>query len=250
MTTPFPAAPDLTPLTVGAAKLDIRLSPNQCSQFAAFMGLLIDWNERINLTSITEPREIQIRHFLDSLTVVDALAPGVRAGEQPATLLDVGAGAGFPGIPLAIVLPRVAVALLEATQKKCRFLEYVVHDLGLPNVDVHCGRAEELGHRDDLREAFDVVVARAVAPLATLAELCLPFARVGGRFIAQKTRGIDAEIRAAQRAIPLLGGQMVRPIDIVLPIADEPRLLVVIEKVRPTPAPYPRRPGVPAKSPL
>ncbi len=241
---------DLPTLSLGAAELGIQLSSSQCSQFASFARELVEWNQRMNLTSITETREIEIRHFLDSLTVLAALAPTVRSGEQPVKILDVGAGAGFPGVPLAIVLPNASVALLEATQKKCRFLEHLTSTLGLSNAEVDCGRAEDLAHRPDLRERFDVVVARAVAPLATLVELCLPFARVGGRFIAQKKRGIDAEVRAAQRAIQLLGGQMREPISVVLPVANEPRQLIVIDKIRATPARFPRRPGVPAKTPL
>ncbi len=245
-----PADLDLTLLTRGAAELGVSLTPSQCEAFATFVRELVDWNTRINLTSITEPHDIQVRHLLDSLTVLATLPPPVRLGERDAKLLDVGAGAGLPGIPLAIVLPKVSTDLLEATQKKCRFLEHIVAIIGLADATVLCGRAEDLGHQAELRESYDVVVARAVAPLATLAELCLPFARIGGRMIAQKKLGIDAEISAAYRAVNVLGGRIGQPVVVRLPIADEERLLVVIEKVRPTPRQYPRRPGIPARSPL
>lgn len=237
-------------LASGAAEMGILLSPEQLGQFGAFQRTLIDWNQRMNLTSITEPTEIQVKHFLDSLTILVALAEPVRRGELVARLLDVGAGAGLPGIPLAIALPLLQVTLLEATQKKCRFLDHLTAVLGLPNVVVMCGRAEDLAHRHDLRGAYDVVVARAVAPLAALAELCLPFARIGGRVIAPKKLGIEPELVAASRAITILGGKLEPPIVVRLPIANEERQLVVVKKVRATPAQYPRRPGVPAKSPL
>ena len=204
----------------------------------------------MNLTSVTEATDVQVKHFLDSLTVLAAMPEPVRRGERTCTLLDVGAGAGFPGIPLAIARPLLRVTLLEATQKKCRFLEYVVTALHRPGIEVVCGRAEELAHDPKRRGAYDVVVARAVASLATLAELCLPFVKVGGRMIAPKKLGISAEVAGASRAIGELGGRMAEPVVVRLPIVDEERQLLVVEKVRVTPARYPRRPGVPAKTPL
>lgn len=237
-------------LVAGSLELGIRLSSLQVGQFGEFQRVLLEWNQRMNLTSITAPVEVQVKHFLDSLTVVCALPGPVREGEQPATLLDVGAGAGLPGIPLAIVLPLLQVSLLEATQKKCRFLDHAIAVLGLPNATVLCGRAEELGRQPEQRGAYDVVVARAVAPLAALAELCLPFARVGGCMIAMKKLGIRDEVTAASRAITLLGGRLESPVTVRVPILGEQRQLIAIEKVRPTPAVYPRRPGIPARSPL
>lgn len=236
-------------LSRGARELHIPLTEAQLAQFARFQSELLDWNERMNLTAITEPTDIQIKHFLDSLTVVAALPAERRSGARR-RLLDVGAGAGFPGIPLAIVLPNVDIVLLEATQKKCRFLEHAIASLGLPNVQVACGRAEDLGRAAGERESYDVVVARAVASLAALAELCLPFARIGGRVIAQKKLGIADEVSSAARAIKTVGGKMVSPVTVHLPISGEARQLVIIEKVSPTPSLYPRRPGLPAKSPL
>lgn len=228
----------------------MTLSSDQISAFSQFQHLLLEWNERMNLTSVTETTDVQVKHFLDSLTVLSALPEPVRRGEGGCSLLDVGAGAGFPGIPLAIVRPMLRVTLLEATHKKCRFLEYVVAALHLPGVEVVCGRAEELAHVPSRRGEYDVVVARAVASLATLAELCLPFVRVGGRMIASKTLGISAEVAASSRAIDELGGRMANPINVRLPIVDQERQLIVVDKVRVTPARYPRRPGVPAKTPL
>jgi 16S rRNA (guanine527-N7)-methyltransferase len=250
MTHPYSADANLPLLATGAEELGLHLLPSQLAQFATFQHELLEWNKRVNLTSITAPEEIQVKHFLDSLTVLKALPDAIRRGDESAKLLDVGAGAGLPGIPLAIVCPNLQVTLLEATQKKCRFLDHVVDVLGLASVVVACGRAEELARRSDLRETFDVVVARAVAPLAVLAELCLPFVRVGGLMIASKKLGIDEEIRAARRAIETLGGVLKPPVIVRLPVAHEDRQLIVVEKVRPTPSIYPRRPGVPAKAPI
>jgi 16S rRNA (guanine527-N7)-methyltransferase len=178
------------------------------------------------------------------------LPAAVRDGDRAARLLDLGAGAGLPGIPLAIVRLKLEVTLLEATQKKCRFLEHAVGSLGLANARVECGRSEEVAHRTDQRATYDVVVARAVGSVAVLVELGLPFLRVGGRLIAPKKRGIEGEIAAAARAMALVGGRLLPAVDVTLPILDEARQLVIVEKVRPTPRTYPRRPGLPSRSPL
>ena len=236
-------------LAAGAAELGIGLTPEQVEQFRVFQAELIDWNQRMNLTSIVEPREIEIRHFLDSLTVLAGLYDSPALG-QAARLIDVGSGAGLPGIPLAIVVPTLRVTLLEATQKKCRFLDHIVDTLDLPNAEVRCGRAEELAHLPDLRAAFNVAVVRAVGGLAALVEMCLPFLRVGGRMIAQKKLGVENEVVAATRAVATLGGRLAPPIVVRVPFLDERRQLIVVEKVRPSPSAYPRRPGRPATSPL
>jgi len=243
-------ATDLPLLVRGARELGIELSEKQLRQFGLYLRELLEWNQRMNLTAITATEDVQVKHFLDSLTVLAGLPKPVRQGVSEATVLDVGAGAGFPGIPLGIVLPSLSVTLLEATRKKCKFLEHLIGTLGLAGATVACGRAEEWAHRADARERYDVALARAVAPLAVLAELCLPFVRLGGRMIAPKKLGIDEEIRAAGRAIKLLGGKFEPPLVVRLPILDESRQLVVISKIHPTPSPYPRRPGLPAKSPL
>ena len=241
---------ELPILVAGAPALGISLSPKQIEKFAIFQRELLDWNQRMNLTAITAPEDVQVKHFLDSLTVLEALPTDVRKGEQTAKLIDVGAGAGLPGIPLAIALSKLQVTLLEATQKKCRFMEHALTACDLTNARVACGRAEDLAHQRGFRGAHDVVVARAVASLAALAELCLPFARVGGRMIAPKKLGIDSEVASASRALQILGGKLDPPVVVRLPIVGEERQLIVVEKVRPTPPAYPRRSGVPAKQPL
>lgn len=245
-----PAQSEQSVLIVGARELGVDLSPEQIERFARYQAEMLEWNGRFNLTSITEQSEVQVKHYLDSLTVLKALPPPGHGRRAAHSLLDVGAGAGLPGIPLAIVRSSLRVVLLEATQKKCGFLEHVVATLDLSNVRVRCGRAEELAYIPGLRDTFDVVVARAVGSLATLVELCLPFARVGGRVIAPKKLGIDEEIEAARRAIQIVGGRLLPPVVVRLPVLDEERQLVVVEKVRPTPPAYPRRSGLPAHSPL
>lgn len=237
-------------LRAGARELGLALTDAQIERFDRYQAELIDWNQRMNLTAIVAAEEIEIRHFLDSLTVVEALPEDVRAGRATAKLIDVGAGAGFPGVPLAIVCPNLRVTLVEATQKKCRFLDHLQMALGLSNTSIRCGRSEDLARQADLREAYDLAVARALAPLSVLTELCLPFLRLGGRLIALKKRGIEEEVSAASRAIKLLGGQLEPPILVRVPILNEDRQLIIIHKARPTPATYPRRPGTPGKSPL
>jgi 16S rRNA (guanine527-N7)-methyltransferase len=204
----------------------------------------------MNLTAITDPLTIQTRHFLDSLTVLAALTDVEGFKGDRRRIVDVGSGAGLPGLPLAIVLPDARVTLVEATQKKCRFLEHVVGMLELQNVDVVCGRSEDVANRSDLRERFDAAIARALAPLPTLIELCLPFVRQGGRLIAMKKIAIDEEIVSAALSIAILGGRLRSPILVKVPNLDEQRQLVVVEKVRPTPRDYPRRAGLAGKSPL
>lgn len=239
-----------TILTEGAKRLGITLTDVHVDRFARFQEILLDWNQRINLTAITDPTDVQVRHFLDSLTVLRALPEPVRTGQQTARLIDVGTGAGLPGIPLAIVQENLSVVLLEATQKKCRFLEHVIADLKLSNARVVCGRAEEIAHLPEHRASYDFVVARAVASLATLAELCLPLARTGGEVVALKKLGVEDELRSSTKAISTLGGKLLAPVIVTVPVIEEDRQLVRIAKVRPSPAQYPRRPGVPAKSPL
>jgi 16S rRNA (guanine527-N7)-methyltransferase len=242
--------PDQTVLARGARELGIGLAAEQIRRFAQYQTELLAWNERFNLTAITEPSDVQVKHFLDSLTVLKALPPPGKGRLSANTLLDVGSGAGFPGIPLAIVRPGLRVVLLETTQKKCAFLEHVVAQLGLENVRVRNGRAEDLAYLPGQRESYDVVVSRAVGALATLAELCLPFARVGGRMIAPKKLGIDDEVAAARNAITKLGGRLAPEVIVRLPVLDEERQLLIVEKVRPTPIAYPRRAPLPERSPL
>lgn len=242
--------PDQQVLVQGARELGLKLSAEQIECFARYQAELLVWNERFNLTAIAEPSDVQVKHFLDSLTVVKALPPPGKGRLSANTLLDVGSGAGFPGVPLAIVRPALKVVLLEATEKKCGFMEHVIAELGLENVRVRNGRAEDLAYLPGQRESYDVVVSRAVGSLATLAELCLPFARVGGRMIAPKKTGIDDEVASAANAIAKLGGRLAPPVVVRLPVLDEERQLIVVEKIRPTPISYPRRAPLPARSPL
>jgi 16S rRNA (guanine527-N7)-methyltransferase len=248
----MPAAPappdDLAPLASGAAALGVALGAEQLAAFAAYRALLLEWNARFNLTAITDPREIVTRHFLDSLTVALGV-PRARWTSAP-RVLDVGSGAGFPGLALAIAFPRWHVTALEATGKKVTFLRHVVATLGLARVRVLAGRAEALAHAPAERGRYDVVTARALAALPTLLEYCQPFARVGGVVIAPKKGDLAAELEAGRRAAAILGGHLVPPLPVTLPELEGDRVLVVVMQERPCPAPYPRPAGVPRKQPL
>lgn len=206
-----------------------------------------DWNRRVNLTGITDLGEMVVKHTLDSAALVGRVPvdPGMR-------VLDVGTGAGFPGVVVRLLVPGVRLTLLDALQKRCRFLEHLCGVLwpGDQGVEVLWGRAEEWGHRPGYREAFDLVTARAVAEMRVLAEFCLPFVRVGGRFVALKGPGGRREVEEAAQALATLGGEVTGLWEVALPEGAGERLLVEVTKVRPTPAAYPRRPGVPEKRPL
>lgn len=239
----------LAPLLEGAAALGLPLDAAQRAQFVRLRDLLLDWNTRVNLTAITDPDEVVIRHFLDALTCALALPAERRA--RPLRLLDVGSGAGFPGLPLAIVFPRWRVTLLEATGKKTRFQEAAIAALGLTNVRPLHARAEELAQTPAHRGRYDVVTARAVAALPTLLEYCAPFAKVGGLVIAPKKGDLAEEIAAGRQAATLLGARLLAPIAITLPaLAEDGRALLVARQQRPCPALYPRPGGAPQKRPL
>ena len=233
-------------LATGAKEWGLTLSPQELEDFQLYYEQLLIWNEKINLTSITGREEVQVKHFLDSLSCLQALDP-LSPGAQ---CIDIGAGAGFPGLPLKIVRPLMRLTLLEATGKKARFLEHVVRELELSHVEVLTGRAEDLGSRPDYRELFDVALARAVADLSVLAEYALPLVKVGGIFVAQKGSDVQDEVDAAGRALELLGGRLLEIRPVWLPGVETAKHLVVVQKVSPTPAKYPRRPGIPAKRPL
>ncbi len=247
-------------LEYGARELGLCLSAEHLGQFQRYYEELVEWNRRFNLTTVVGYEEVQMRHFLDSLTCLLAL-PGWShevigsqlpfiCQPQPWQCLDVGAGAGFPGLPLKIVCPELRLTLLEATRKKVEFLLHLADELGLAPVDVIWDRAESLGQNPRYRERYDVVVARAVAELPVLSEFCLPFCRVGGRFIAQKGPEAEREVAEAAAALQALGGVVREVKQVALPGQREERLLVVVDKVAPTPAGYPRRPGIPAKRPI
>ena len=234
-------------LTDDARSLGVCLSAAAARQFARYHAELVRWNRRANLTAIVGWDAVRTRHFLDSLSAAAVLpADTLRSG----AIIDIGSGAGFPGIPLKLAYPSMRVTLVEATAKKSAFLAHICAELDLQDITPLNDRAETLAHEPDLREQFDAVLARAVADTATLAELTLPFARIGGLVALHKKGDIRAELDRAQCAIETLGGALreVKPVHI--PGLDDDRALVVLEKVRHTPAKYPRRPGIPAKRPL
>jgi 16S rRNA (guanine527-N7)-methyltransferase len=238
----------LETLLRGAQQLGISLTTQQTGQFQTYYEQLVAWNEKVNLTSITDYEEVQTKHFLDSLTIVPVLSKEPWAGSE-FSLIDIGTGAGFPGIPLKIVLPGTRIVLLESVGKKTAFLTYVVDTLGLSDAEIVKGRAEEVAHRTDYREKFEVAVGRALGKLATLAELTLPFCRQGGLVIAPKKGEIGAELDRAGRAMEQMGGRLKGLLETHIEGLKDHRL-VVMEKVTVTPPQYPRRPGMPAKRPL
>jgi len=232
-------------LRAGAERLGIRLGEEELRQFQTYYEELIEWNKRMNLTSIIDYEEVQVNHFLDALTVTLDWKPG----SLPLKVIDVGTGAGIPGIPLKIVFPQIHIVLMEATAKKTTFLRHIVEKLGLTDVEVVTGRAEEVAH-NQYREQFDIVLARVLAKLAALAELTLPFCATGGFVIAHKKGDIREEVKRAENAIKTLGGRLKEIRSVTLPEFPDNRCLVAIEKGSATPEKYPRRPGVPAKKPL
>ena len=238
-------------LAQGAKDLGISLDRRQVEQFETYFRELADWNRKVNLTSIADYEGVQTKHFLDSLTVCLAAGNPLPSGTRA---VDIGAGAGFPGVPLKIAFPDIQLSLVEATGKKADFLSYLTEKLDLSGVDVLRGRAEELAHQPDLRESFDLAVSRGVAKLSTLAELTLPFCKTGGALITLKHDGpssnIQGELAAAAHALEALGGRIdkLHPVN-VAGLADN-RVVLRVEKTGPTPPRYPRRPGIPAKRPL
>ena len=234
-------------LVEGAKKLGVTLDSYQLNQFEIYYRNLVDWNERLNLTAITEAGEVQAKHFMDSLTLLQ-LIKGLSM--ESLRIIDAGTGAGFPGIPIKIAMPDVKMALLEVTTKKARFLEHIITELQLSDIEVINERAEEAGHKSDYRESFDIVVSRAVAELAILAELTLPFCAVGGYLIAQKKGDIRLELENSLKAIEMLGGRLSSVDKVTVDELDDMRYLVNIQKISQTPQKYPRRPGMPEKRPL
>lgn len=223
-----------------------QLSQAQLEAFGTYAEELGKWAREINITRITEPEEVQVKHFLDSLTCLLGLGRDLEGKK----VIDVGSGAGFPGLPLKIYEPSLKLTLLEATGKKTEFLRHMVEVLGLEAVEIINARAEELGQNPQYRGRYDFVVARAVADLPTLVELALPLARITGVVVAMKGPKAWAEVDDAQRAIKELGGRVREVKTLTLPFVYEKRALVVIDKVWPSPDRYPRRAGIPAKRPI
>lgn len=233
-------------LETSLAQLGIPpVSSHQIEQLSRLYDLLIEANTKTNLTAITDEAGFTIKHVADSLT---CLLTGLFEGREK--VIDVGTGAGFPGLPLKIVKPALHLSLLEATRKKVEYLDRTVHALALIGIHTLWGRAEELAHKPELREAYDRTVVRAVGATATVAELCLPFVRVGGFLVIQKGPDLNTELSSSQKALEILGGKVVDILELRLPSIEDERRLLVIEKTSETPRQYPRRPGIPAKHPL
>ncbi|HEY85794.1 MAG TPA: 16S rRNA (guanine(527)-N(7))-methyltransferase RsmG [Chloroflexi bacterium] len=229
---------------IAAGSMGIDLSPGQITQFEIYYQSLGDWNERVNLTSITERAEVFTKHFLDSLSCLIALP------KLPKHVVDVGAGAGFPGLALKIAQPHIQLTLVESTGKKVKFLRFMVEELALENMTVLHNRAEEVGRLPAHRGRYDLALARAVAGLPVLAEYMLPLLKKGGLMLAQKGRDPGDEVRAAANALGILGGVHRRTLSVAVPNLKAERHLVLVKKMKETPKQYPRRAGTPAKKPI
>jgi 16S rRNA (guanine527-N7)-methyltransferase len=241
----------LSILVSGARELGVELDAHQLDLFERYYRLLKSASSRMSLTSVTGYEAVQQRHFLESL----ALLPALRQADLLASggrerVLDLGAGAGLPGLPLKIAVPDLSLTLLEATARKAAFLRQAVSELALEQVEVLLGRAEEVARQADRRQAYELVVARAVAPLPTLLEMALPFLRIGGVLAAPKGSRAPQEVTRSERALGLLGGTLLSVTPLAIPGAPHRPWLVLVRKVAPTPEVYPRRPGIPAKRPL
>lgn len=224
-------------------ELNIDLSEDQLEQFYYYMNILIEWNKVMNLTAITESKEIIIKHFVDSLTVLNKI-------DKKATIIDVGTGAGFPGIPIKIACPSVKVVLLDSLNKRINFLNEVINKLKLENIKTFHGRAEDYGKDKNYREKYDIAIARAVAPLNILLEYLMPFVKVNGKCICMKGIKAEEEIESSKRGVRLLGGDKIIIDDFSIPNTDIERSIITIEKKKYTDRKYPRKAGTPSKEPL
>ncbi len=226
-----------------AQKIDINLTNKQLNEFYTYMNLLIEWNKNINLTAITEPEEIIKKHFIDSLTISKNI-------QKDSSIIDVGTGAGFPGIPLKIVREDINVVLLDALNKRLNFLNEVIKENKLENIETVHFRAEEIGKNKKYREKYDIATSRAVAQLNILVEYLLPLVKIGGKCICMKGSNVEEELKNSKKAITLLGGEIEKIEEFILPDSDIKRNVIIIKKVNSTPAKYPRKPGTPAKEPI
>lgn len=241
----------LSLLTIDAERLGFPLTPAQCASFERYRDLLIEGNERAGLTTVTDPGEIERRHFGESLALLAVLRDGgLAGGDAPVRVADLGPGAGFPGVPMRIVDPSLRLTLIESHARRAAFLEQLVRELALDGVTVHQARAEDAGRAPDLRAAFDLVVARALAPMPVLVEYALPLLRDGGVLAAPKgSRALD-ELDAARGAIAALGGVALEPRPLPLPAGAPPQHVLLVRRSGPLDDRYPRRAGIPAKRPL
>ena len=236
---------NLTILEEGCQRLGISLDEEKKQQFIKFYELLTEWNKVMNLTGITEFEEVLQKHFIDSLAIQKVTDMG-----ETDTVIDVGTGAGFPGIPLKIAFPHLKITLLDSLQKRIRFLDEVVQTLNLRGVTTIHGRAEEYARRKEHREKYQICVSRAVANLSSLAEYCLPFVKKGGYFISYKSGNIEEELSRSENAVKILGGEIENTVYFQLPGSDIERSFVLIKKKENTPGKYPRKAGMPTKEPL
>lgn len=232
-------------LTKKVKELSIVLNDKQTQQFEQYYNILVEWNKVMNLTAITEYEEVVEKHFLDSLTIVDAINMG-----KIETLIDVGTGAGFPGIPLKIAFPHLKVTLLDSLNKRIKFLNEVIDLLELDDIKTIHGRAEDYAKQAEYREQYDICVSRAVANLATLSEYCLPYVKVDGLFVPYKSGEIDEELKSSEKAVSILGGKVEEVVKFQLPGTDIGRSFVKIHKIKETKKKYPRKAGMPTKEPL
>lgn len=230
-------------MIINVDKLGINLSEIQLKQFYNYMNLLIEWNKKINLTAIIEPDEIILKHFVDSLTISKYIPDGTKA-------VDVGTGAGFPGIPLKIYRQDIEITLLDSLQKRINFLDEVIRELNLEKIETVHSRVEDFGKDKKYREEFDIATSRAVANLATLSEYLLPLVKVGGKVIGMKGSLIEEELENSKNAIKILGGKIERVDEFELPNSDISRNVILINKIKETPNKYPRKAGEPSKKPL
>lgn len=225
--------------------LGITLTENQYEQFDKYYELLVEWNKVMNLTGITEYEEVNEKHFIDSLSIVKVVDIS-----KVNTVIDIGTGAGFPGIPLKIAFPHLKITLLDSLNKRIKYLNTVIENLGLENIQTIHGRAEDFARKEEHREQYDIAVSRAVANLSTLSELCIPYVKIGGMFIPYKSGEIEEEVKEAQTAIKILGARKKEIIKFTLPGSDINRSFVKIEKVKNTGKKFPRKAGLPGKEPI
>ena len=232
-------------LVKGIGEFDIKLSQDQQAKFSLFKELIQVWNEKINLTAITEDKEMDIKHFLDSASIFETgkILPGK-------SIIDIGTGGGFPGIPIKIIESDTDVVLFDSLKKRLKVLDDIIEKLDLKGIKTVHGRAEEASRTDEFREVFDLATSRAVASLPTLCEYCLPFVKVGGYFIAMKGPDLEEELKSSENAIKKLGGEVEDLISVELPSSDIVHNLLIIKKINHTPTKYPRGGGKPKKKPL
>lgn len=232
-------------LVQAASEYSLPLTQEQIANFTQYFEMLVEWNEKMNLTAITDPTEVAVKHMIDSLSCYDEVI-----FKKGAKIIDVGTGAGFPGLPLKIFRPDLKLTLFDSLNKRILFLKEVSHKLGINDIEFIHSRAEDGGRNKQHREQYDIVVSRAVARLSVLSELCLPFVAVGGFFIALKGSQYSQEIKDSTSALRLLGGEITKITKIKLPGLDDVRAVVYIKKIKKTLPTYPRRPGVAEKNPL